>query len=226
MKEIPILFTPELAQLVHEGRKTVTRRPAIFSKDNRVHEDYAKRLGALLDAGLNVSFDAGYSLWSSARSKKILDVPLVSAPYAKGDLLWVRNSFYDLPAPSTNPGNYRIWDEVTKIVRWKTGEEIHGGNPHLDDWRHRPSIHMPKWACRTWLKVLKVSVERVQEITDDEAAKEGFGLRDRGQEVYSMYAGKWVEEFKQVWKSIYPGSWERNDWVWRVEFERVGKGAR
>lgn len=209
MKETPILFSPELAQLVHEGKKTVTRRPV----KPQPHD-----VAPLAKSGLGVKDR------DAAIAAAVIEM---GCPFgAPGDLLWVRNSFYDLPAPSTNPGNYQIWDEVTKIVRWKTGEEIHGGNPHLYDWRHRPSVHMPKWAARIWLKVLKVSVERVQEITDDEAAKEGFGLRDRGQEVYSMYAGKWVEEFKQVWKSIYPGSWDRNDLVWRVEFERVGKGTR
>lgn len=199
MKEIPILFTPELAQLVHEGKKTVTRRPIKPSRWEALEVDTPEFREAMAE----------------------------QCPYGQpGDLLWVRTSFYDLVPPSTNPANYQIWDAATKIVRWKTGEEIHGGKPHLYDWRHRPSVHMPKWACRTWLKVLKVSVERVQQITDDEAAKEGFGIRDRLGGVYSMYHGKWVKEFRSAWEKVYPGSWERNDLVWRVEFERVGKGTR
>ncbi|TXH52329.1 MAG: ASCH domain-containing protein [Desulfurellales bacterium] len=177
MKETPIIFSPEVAQLVHEGKKTVIRRPIEPSGWEVLEED----------------------------DEIFREAMAGQCQYKPGDLLWVRNSFYDLPASSTNPGNYQIWDEVTKIVRWKTGEEIHGGNPHLDDWRHRPSIHMPKWACRTWLKVLKVSVERVQEITEEEAAKEGVSLA----------------EFRVKWEKLYPGSWDRNAWVFAIDFKKV-----
>jgi hypothetical protein len=110
--------------------------------------------------------------------------------------------------------------------------------------RWRPSIHMPKWACRLWLKVLSVRVERVQEISLEDCAAEGIDSDPRTD---------WLWQFTDLWDSInakpcpvyvdkkivsyvsYP--WEDiqemrehrgkpwhvcgNPFVWVIEFERV-----
>jgi hypothetical protein len=61
-------------------------------------------------------------------------------------------------------------------------------------------------AARLFLEVASVTVERIRDITHEEAKREGFMTR---------------KDFGDAWDSIYPGSWERNEWVWRCEFKRV-----
>ena len=96
----------------------------------------------------------------------------------------------------------------------------------------RPSIHMPKEAARIWLKVNGVRVERLQEITEEQAKAEG-AIDNRGfihspyNEYDSIHTAK--EHYKQIWNSTIKKSdldrygWDANPWVWVIEFERCDK---
>ena len=87
---------------------------------------------------------------------------------------------------------------------------------------------------------------RVQDITTDEMNQqlEGFGWdyaeSSDGTGDMFMYwdhtsgdPPKWADwitsceciedVFASFWNSIYPGSWERNDWVWVFTFKRIEK---
>lgn len=90
--------------------------------------------------------------------------------------------------------------------------------------RWHPSIHMPKEAARIWLKCTDVRVERLQEITEIGATKEGC--------VYDVeYAlGNTAKgHFKKLWDSTIKKSaldtygWNASPWVWVIEFERCEK---
>ncbi len=74
---------------------------------------------------------------------------------------------------------------------------------------------MPEWASRSHALIISVRPERVQEITDDEAFDEGI--------VDIRFAGEERVAFHCLWESLYPGSWERNDWCWRVELEKLSR---
>ncbi len=104
----------------------------------------------------------------------------------------------------------------------------------IDNIPWRPSIHMPRWASRITLEVLSVRVERVQEISEDDAELEGVDMHDTigwDGEVKQVYScGDIIGDtawnvFASLWDSINdkkPGhAWADNPWVWVVEFRRV-----
>jgi uncharacterized protein YhfF len=75
---------------------------------------------------------------------------------------------------------------------------------------------MPRWASRITLEITGVRVERVQEIEAEDVDAEGLPEGE-----WSHVDGWRRDEFRRLWQSTYPGSWDRNDWVWVIEFKRV-----
>ena len=69
------------------------------------------------------------------------------------------------------------------------------------------AIHMPRWASRLTLEVVSVRVERLHDIDEADALREGVAAR---------------YQFVDLWGAINgDGAWDANPWVWRVEFKRV-----
>jgi hypothetical protein len=136
-----------------------------------------------------------------------------SIPWQPGDVLWVRECFW-----------VRQWGNTFDGI----GVDYRAGGPplHLGSrpenvgkmccWR--PSIHMPRWACRLFLDVTRVRCERLQDISEADAIAEGSqcagvpaSLTNRG-------------AFAKLWDSLYgnhPGcDWAANPWVFVIEFEK------
>jgi hypothetical protein len=84
---------------------------------------------------------------------------------------------------------------------------------------------MPKEAARIWLKVTDVRVERLNEMTASESAKEGISLPkefDTKERAYILaFADLWDSTIKKTDMDEY--GWYGNPWVWRIEFERCEK---
>ena len=108
----------------------------------------------------------------------------------------------------------------------------HRHGTHVAPWR--PSIHMPRWASRITLEITDIRVERLQEISEDDAKAEGVepwvigdGWREYGLPPDVEAAGTHPlrsarDSFASLWESINgPGSWKANPWVWVIEFRRV-----
>lgn len=132
----------------------------------------------------------------------------VKCPYGQvGDVLWVRET-WDFGYPYA----YKA-DGALPITKW------------------RPSIHMPKAACRLFLRITNVRVERLQDISEEDAIAEGvsrypkspiYGYKNYLHE--DMYCLTAVDSFRTLWHSINgEQSWNDNPWVWVVEFERIEK---
>src|SRR5690606_25977635 len=99
-------------------------------------------------------------------------------------------------------------------------------NMHLDSLRKRPAIHMPRWASRLTLEVTAVKVERLQEISDDDALDEGIAETEfyEAAETKVSAGAPWSPErlaFADLWNSLNAKrgyGWEANPWVCAIAF--------
>jgi hypothetical protein len=104
------------------------------------------------------------------------------------------------------------------------------GDPSCPKWKS-PRI-MPEWASRSKALIVSAKPERIQEITEEEAIKEGFcpppvpmamgydGPYETAGPDHPCYLFP-TDLFCQTWGTLRPGSWERNDFVWRLELKKV-----
>ena len=88
---------------------------------------------------------------------------------------------------------------------------------------------MPDWAARIRRRVVSVTVERLQDITEDDAVREGFATSEELEEFFRNCAppgsrmARPLDTFEVAWDGIYAAKglgWDSNCWVWRIEFER------
>lgn len=159
--------------------------------------------------------------------------PPRECPYgARGDHLWVRETW----APNEGTaGGYLYAADYGHAV------SFHRADTKTGDWTHctsrwRPSIHMPRAASRILLEVTEVRVERVQEISEEDAVAEGSCIRhdfsaDHGR-TFSTKNARMVKEhtardcFAVAWQRINgERGWLANPWCWVVSFRRGGLGA-
>ena len=212
----PILFNTEMVRAIIDGRKTCTRRivrPPYFVDGD---ENDKRSLITLRTATKN-----------SSLYRQIGQMPYPDAPYRMCDILYVRETWCKGLARYIYRADY---SDTEKFYR--NGKEI--------EMKWHPSIHMPKEAARIWLKVTDVRVERLHDITEDGALREGAqGIKCDHVAMESgctdcMNTG-WIEppqvEFMQIWDStikkpdIDRYGWDASPWVWVIEFERCEKPA-
>ena len=144
------------------------------------------------------------------------------SPYHKGMRLWVREAWNFLGTDMMRHGRtHSTQDGVVKYLADGERRTINTKWRNVEVWmarkpQSRPSIHMPRWASRITLEITGVRVERLQAISEADAAAEGCDGK-----------GPLSYHYAQLWESINgPGSWEANPWVWVVEFRRIGQCAR
>lgn len=134
------------------------------------------------------------------------------AQYQVGDILYVRETWCELSSGYEYKADGETIDHLGNVMKW------------------HPSLHMPKEAARIFLKVTGVRVERLQDITEEPAVKEGCQAGSIeyqgavwGQEDYDEWTA--VDAFKEVWNSTIDKKesdrygWDANPWVWVYDFE-------
>jgi len=229
MSEHPIIFSGPMVRAILDGRKTQTRR--IIKPQPGVPSYFEWRC----EAGWWRPYDdLGNHLPCYERFR---------CPYGvAGDTLWVRETHYRWGKWLRNgrtPSGRQAWTfkALDRRVRYALDEEL--PRPAARDvvgWWKRPSIFMPRWACRLLLTVESVRVERVQDISEDDAELEGIDCHDDfdlyGNVIQVYRCGDFSDSdpastFRKLWDSInakrgHP--WSKNDWVWAVTF-RKQKGA-
>jgi len=132
-------------------------------------------------------------------------------PWIVGTRLWVRECWAPVSTfdPSTDTG----------VVY--SADKMYGGA--VVAWKWRPSIHMPRWASRITLEVVEVRVERLQDITEHDAEREGAATCDHFADAkrgHPLQPHK--TSFAWLWNKINGrDSWIANPWVWVVVFKRL-----
>jgi hypothetical protein len=88
----------------------------------------------------------------------------------------------------------------------------------------KPSIFMPRWASRITLEIVSVRVERLQDITEEDAKAEGVkGALVSEDGVHCCFK----IDYMKLWEEINGAeSWDANPWVWVIEFKRLEGGAK
>jgi hypothetical protein len=209
VKERPILFSAPMVRALLAGTKTQTRRAV---KD-KVPAKY-NRLG-----------------WSSQAGGPV--IPLSFCPYGQpGDRLWVRETFAIVPRTA-----YRCSEGVQQTLNQNDPYE-HDAAIYREGWtrskggfRWRPSIFMPRWASRITLEITAVRVERLHDISREDAIAEGVRPLDgsNGPNYWTVDVGDVhlnnptaQGAYSMLWDWINgTGSWAANPWVWVIAFRRI-----
>lgn len=138
-----------------------------------------------------------------------------------GDKLWVRETWN-----SYNKNFYGLPDE--EVYLYKAN-----GTDRTCTWK--PSIFMPKAACRIFLQIENIRIERLQDISEENAKAEGIELVEKEHGIfpyykdYSEHPNDFVFEspkdsYKSLWEKINGiNSWNQNPFVWVIEFKRIEK---
>jgi len=224
IKERPILFSGEMVRAILDGRKTMTRRvmkPQLeLDTGNRIWWKGDWDTGGGPRAGVCTHGSPG-----SSEPTWTLNEITGHCPYGRpGDRLWVRET-HSLWFDNDGPCKVRGYRADIPPESW---DGFGCDDPWWLDTKWRPSIHMPRWASRITLEMTNVRVERVQEISEEDARAEGIEpLYRRVNERFNGPVGNLKPGFHSLWDSLNAKrgySWESNPWVWVVEFKRVAQG--
>jgi len=212
MKERPILFNTAMVLAILSGRKTQTRRIAQVSYEKGMNNPVVR--GKSGDVS-SVHFQPG------------LDN---CCPFGRiGDRLWVRETWSVISHSFNDDGLMVDWEPDRTAVPIKempfgngfySGHAIYRADGDMewadDDGCHdershwKPSIHMPRSACRIILEITGLRVEHLHDISEGDALAEGIP------EVLKCESP--VDEFRMIWEQT-GGDWATNPWIWVIGFK-------
>lgn len=248
VKERPIIFSGDMVKTILDGKKTMTRHLVKF-KDFTTDSI----------TPLHIELAEGRYCLFNERNGWLIGYP--KCPYGKiGDRLWVREA-YTVTGWNCDDGSVYIkyladgheqyfdneTDEmecaIDSLVASVCKELDKRKVPMLNDEaydcsldenkpRNRSPMFMPRFASRLLLEITDIRVERLNDISDEDAVKEGLRILPAsgryvvspGDQYFSSASHDAVEVFSWLWDSInakkgYP--WSSNPWVWVVEFKVV-----
>ena len=197
----PMLFSTPMVQALLAGRKTQTRRICKLQPDADCY--YIREFSSGI---LTMNYNQGD------------ENPKLKTPVNVGDIIWVRETFeihnciFDEGLIEIKKYRYKATDETT-----------------LNGWK--PSLFMPKSACRIWNHVSNVRVERLHDITEQDAIDEGIICEWVELTTMTFSAMDYLTEkmrfdfsardsYKSLWIKINgQKSWDENPFVWVYDFE-------
>jgi len=230
MAEHPIIFNSKSIQAIVAGAKSQTRRvvkPLV----------YMKKYCNLRWGGFEDFQEANTAAATAAKLN--LSQGLKVCPYGEvGDKLWVRETWGSPDADYIRCKEGRkpkLGDKIVYRANPADDYQWSKGKPSQGSFCWRSPIFMPKWAARIWLEITGMRVERLQDISEEDAIAEGIGYgfqRNSGWPDYLHIKNGICEltqdtarmSYSTYWDSInakrgHP--WENNDWVWVIEFKQI-----
>lgn len=212
-KTVPILFSAPMVKAILNGTKTQTRRTQGLKEINK----YPYKWKLLYQSSVLACFQ------NMKTSKSLCCKPKVS----KGDVFWVRETWQLTDFLHPTDENYGYIYKASDYGReWQE---------NMEGWKWKPSIFMPKGACRIFLEVTDVWVERLHDISEADAVAEGIQSitahnapnRILGWHNYTIKPEHGFNTFFEASKSFFSlwesingqESLESNPWVWVYEFQ-------
>lgn len=224
MKARPLLMCGDMVRATLEERKTQTRR-IVKPRIAELLDGLGNPPGDEAGSDVDICYvrdqervgDDGRKYRYTGLLASIGEYPEegfveVECPYgAPGDLLWVRETFG--------------WHEGILVMRADCGP-IHEATT-----KWKPSIFMPRWASRITLEITRIRVERLQEISEEDAKAEGV-TEDKETCDHKRYSCEEVgclgpgfrAPYMELWESLNAKrgfGWKANPWVWVVEFRKL-----
>ncbi|ENU27042.1 hypothetical protein [Acinetobacter modestus] len=212
MKERPILFNTPMVQAILSGQKTQTRRIVNKAPTTEINH----RLIAL-DNGWSWQVDQQGIVPTMHRE---IDNPMV-CPFGQiGDRLWVRETFRLYDSDECPHADFPCGCPKNGTPLYKASHDCGNG----EKWK--PSIHMPRKAARLFLEITNIRIERLNDITSEDAKAEGFDYSTHPSAIQMGYAIGAKTNFRVTWEQIYgQNEWNKNPWVWVLEFKVIQGGA-
>ena len=229
-----ILFNTEMVRAILDGRKTCTRRVIKPQPQSRLCCTYAGSHKSCIgkwtypNRGAHEFWGEEYKLPENIKDEELRKQ--WNPPYHTDDILYVRETWEHFECWNCD-GDERgncpkepkksVLNKTCGCYMYRATDEISGNA------KWHPSIHMPKEAARIFLRVTNVRVERLQDITAEDALAEGMDkyIRLNGE----LDENSTITSFVGVWNSTIKKSdigrygWDANPWVWVIEFERCDK---
>lgn len=235
-KEIPILFQTEMVNAILEGRKTKTRRMKGLGNVNDKPDDW------LIHPSIWKNSD-GQLAAIFVNKEPSAGKEFVRMPYGgKRDVLWVRETWVNLGHNNCQDGA-----EQRNFVVYKASQNGRDWEENMEGWRWKPSIFLKKEDSRIWLEKTNTTVERLHDITEEDAIAEGVQFyydyvlkvnryRNYDSKLQKEYGDPSVdyptfttakESFKSLWIKINgEASWDANPWLWVNEFSVLSTTGR
>ena len=240
MKKRGIIFRGDMVRATLGGWKTQTRRLNGLKRVNEEKDCWEYGGINKFDQHIFYPTDKGEILYGSNYPADFDG--LIKCPYGVvGDRLWVKETWaahlaWDGVKPSKieAPLNVGIWYSAD-------------GKKHAYTGKTRPSIFMPRWASRITLEITDIRVERLQDITPEDAQSEGARWKDFGRTPHNVQLPGWSMEYPHPdhfghcldtarlafgnyiniihggknWNLKPTNLWDENPYVWVVEFKKL-----
>jgi len=218
MIERGMLFSGPMVRALLAGQKTQTRR--LVNPQPDTSDGWVRWGSKRYDNG-----DGVHQFHTDDASARRLMVP--ACPYGvPGDRLWVRESwnvsglaFGMRPSEAAKVASPKAWRYAATDRSWKHG------------WK--PSIHMPRRASRITLELTVIRVERLQEISEEDARAEGIASVRPSPSASSVFcvgngeSGPYFETARDAYAVLWDAinaeraTWKSNPFVWTVEFREL-----
>jgi hypothetical protein len=225
MKETGILMSGPMVRATLDDLKNQTRRPM-----NPQPPDWINEFGYTMFTP--PGYISGRGFWKGVPGDEGPAEKFFKCPFGMpGDRLWVRetwrvNAYMGVgPNHKVNIG-YRAGG-IPKLFKRplpenELFEKIPDTHRSMEAWK--PSIHMPRWASRLTLEIVKIRVERIQDISDADICAELGLLTEFPGPGPEPYKRDLRSSFSFLWDSIYAKrgfGWDTNHWVWVIEFKKI-----